>query len=95
LKFPGGAEGEVEDQADNEANDGARARDGRPLGVALFEAETERMHQRIEISDILVRYVRNGARTLSDVQQAMSAQDLKEVMAICDGAPLRDVLLDG
>jgi hypothetical protein len=57
--------------------------------------DRESAHKRLQISDILVRYVRNGARTLSDVQQAISAQDLDEIMAICDGAPLRDVLPGG
>jgi hypothetical protein len=80
------------DQADAEAKDGAS--EGQRFGVAAFGPEAERMHKRLEISDILVGYVRNGARTMSDVQQAMSTQDLKAVMTICDGAPLRDVLLD-
>jgi hypothetical protein len=55
----------------------------------------EAVHKRLQISDILVGYVRNGARTMSDVQQAISTQDLEEIMAICDGAPLRDVLPGG
>ena len=98
LDLPGGTEDEVDqadqaDQADREAKDGAR--EGQRLGVAVLERDEARMDKRLQISDILVRYVRNGARTLSDVQQAISAQDLKEVTAICDGAPLRDVLLDG
>jgi hypothetical protein len=57
--------------------------------------DLEAVQKRLQISDILVRYVRDGARTLSDVQQAISAQDLNEIMAICDGASLRDVLPGG
>jgi hypothetical protein len=78
-------------QADRERSDGTY--EGRPLDSATLDLEAS--HKRLQISDILVRYVRNGARTLSDVQQAISAQDLDEIMAICDGAPLRDVLPGG
>lgn len=78
-------------QAGRETNDGVD--EGRPLDSAVFDLEV--VHKRLQISDILVRYVTNGARTLSDVQQTISAQDLDEIMAICDGAPLRDVLPGG
>jgi hypothetical protein len=78
-------------QADSERDDGVYG--GRPPGSAMFDLEAA--HKRLQISDILVRYVRNGARTMSDVQQVISAQDLDEIMAICDGAPLRDVLPGG
>ena len=79
------------DQADRETNDGTH--DGRRLDSALFDLEV--VHKRLEISDILVRYVRDGARTLSEVLHAISAQDLDEIMAICDGFSLRDVLPGG
>jgi hypothetical protein len=78
-------------QADRERNDGAYG--ARHPDSATFDLEAA--HKRLQISDILVGYVRNGARTLSDVQRAMSAQDLDAIMAICDGAPLRDVLPGG
>ena len=78
-------------QADRETNNGTY--EGPPRDSVMHDLEAE--HKRLQISDILVSYVRDGARTLSEVQQAMSAQDLDEIMAICDGAPLRDVLLGG
>jgi hypothetical protein len=78
-------------QAERETNDGTY--EGWAPDPAVFDLEV--VHKRLQISDILVRYVRNGARTLSDVQQAISAQDLDEIIAICDGAPLRDVLPGG
>jgi hypothetical protein len=87
---PGGAEDEV-DQADGETGGGTH--EAGPGDPALFDLEV--LRKRLQISDILVRYVRDGARTLSEVQQAISAQDLDEIMAICDGASLRDVLMDG
>ena len=78
-------------QADRETNNGTY--EGPPRDSVMHDLEAE--HKRLQISDILVRYVRNGARTLSDVQQALSAQDLDEIKAICDGAPLLDVLPGG
>ena len=92
LDLPGGAADQA-DQADVEVDVGTHERSPRDLG--MFELEVERVHKRLLISDILVRYVRDGARTLSEVQQAMSAQDLDEIMAICKGAPVRDVLWTG
>ena len=84
------AEDEV-DQADREQGDGTHM--GWSLDSATFDLEM--LNKRLQISDILVSYVRDGARTLSEVQQAMSAQDLDKIMAICDGTPLREVLLGG
>jgi hypothetical protein len=92
LELPGGAKDEA-DQAGEEADVGINERSH--LGLAMFELEMKQMHRRLQISDILVRYVRDGARTLSEVQQAISARDLDEIMAICEGTPLSDVLLDG
>jgi len=76
------AEDEV-DQADREQGDGTHM--GWSLDSATFDLEM--LNKRLQISDILVSYVRDGARTLSEVQQAM--------MAICDGTPLREVLPGG
>jgi hypothetical protein len=38
-------------------------------------------------------YLRDGARTWPEVQRALTPQDLDRIVAICDGVPLRDVLL--
>jgi hypothetical protein len=84
--------------AEDEVDQAVRATGGRTLEVRALDSATfdlEVVDKRLQISDILVRYVRDGARTLSDVQEAISAQDLDEIMAICDGAPLRDVLPGG
>jgi len=88
--FQVAAEDEV-DQADREQGDGTHM--GWSLDSATFDLEM--LNKRLQISDILVSYVRDGARTLSEVQQAMSAQDLDKIMAICDGTPLREVLPGG
>ena len=84
------AEDEV-DEADREQGDGTPM--GWPLDSVAFDLDV--VDKRLQISDILVSYVRDGARTLSEVQQAMSAQDLDKIMAICDGTPLREVLPGG
>jgi len=38
--------------------------------------------------------MRDGARNWSQVQQSLTQEDFDKIMAICDGVPLRDLLLD-
>jgi len=65
----------------------------RPIDYAAMEFEVDRLRQRLAIWEIFMAYVRDGARTWTDVQRAMTPDDLERIIAICDGAPLRDVLL--
>ncbi len=68
--------------------------DCAPIDYASLEFEVERMRQRLSIWEIFVRYAKDGARTWTEVQGAMTPEDLDEIIRICDGTPLRDVLLD-
>jgi len=64
-----------------------------PIDYAALEFEVDRMRKRLEIWEILMIYVRSGARTWPDVQRAMTPQDLDKIELICDGVSLRNVLL--
>jgi hypothetical protein len=68
--------------------------DRAPIDYASLEFEVERMRKRLSIWEIFLRYAREGAGTWSAVQRAMTPDDLDEITRICDGTPLRDVLLD-
>jgi hypothetical protein len=69
------------------------APDIEPIDYAALEFEVERLRKRLAIWEIFMAYVRDGARTWPDVQRALTPQDLDRIVAICDGEPLRDVLL--
>jgi hypothetical protein len=64
-----------------------------PIDYAALEFEVDRMRKRLAIWEIFMTHVRDGARTWPDVQRAMTPEDLEEIEHICDGVPLRDVLL--
>jgi hypothetical protein len=64
-----------------------------PIDYAALEFEVERMRKRLAIWEIFMAYVRNGARTWPEVQRALTQEDLDKIVVICDGVPLRDVLL--
>ena len=67
--------------------------DPRTIDYAAMEFELDRLRKRLAIWEIFMAYVRDGARTWTDVQRAMTPRDLEQITAICDGVPLRDVLL--
>ena len=52
------------------------------------------MGKRLAVWKILTGYLRDGARTWSEVQQALTKEDLEKIPSTCDGVPLRDLLLD-
>jgi hypothetical protein len=64
------------------------------IDYASVEFEVERMRKRLAIWEIFMAYMRNGATSWSQLQQALSSEDFDRIMAICDGIPLRDLLLD-
>ena len=67
--------------------------DLEPIDYAAMEHEVERLRKRLAIWEIFIAYVRDGATTWPEVQRALTPQDLERIVAICDGVPLRDVLL--
>ena len=52
------------------------------------------MRKRLAVWEIFMTYMRDGATSWAKVQQALTAEDFDKIIAICDGIPLRDLLLD-
>ena len=66
-----------------------------PIDYASLEFEVERMRRRLAIWEIFMGYMRDsGARSWPEVQRSLTKQDFDKIVAICDGVPLRDLLLD-
>ena len=65
-----------------------------PIDYASLELEVERMRKRLAIWEIFMSYMRNGARSWPEVQQSLTKEDFDKIVSICDGVPLRDLLLD-
>lgn len=74
---------------DCEDTDGAE-----PIDYASLELELERMRKRLAIWEIFMTYLRDGARSWPEVRRSLTQHDLDRIATICDGVPLRDVLLD-
>jgi hypothetical protein len=65
-----------------------------PIDYASLEFEVERMRKRLAIWEIFMAYMRHGARSWPEVQQSLTKEDFDKIVTICDGVPLRDLLLD-
>jgi hypothetical protein len=65
-----------------------------PIDYENFVSEVERLRKRLAIWEIFLRYVKDGARTWPEVQGAVTPEDLDEINRICDGTPLRELLLN-
>ena len=75
-------------------SDDADFSDSPPIDYDNFATEVERLRKRLAIWEIFLRYVKDGARTWPEVQRAVTQEDLDEITRICDGTPLRDLLLN-
>ena len=64
------------------------------IDYASVEFEVERMRKRLAVWEIFMAYMRDGATSWSQVQQSLTPADFDKIMMICDGVPLRDLLLD-
>ena len=65
-----------------------------PIDYASLELEVERMRKRLAIWEIFMTYLRDGARSWPEVQRSLTQLDLDRIASICDGVPLREILLD-
>jgi hypothetical protein len=65
-----------------------------PIDYASLEFEVERMRKRLAIWEIFMAYMRDGARSWPEVQRSLTKDDFDTIVAVCDGVPLRDLLLD-
>jgi hypothetical protein len=80
--------------AGGEGTDVEETSEADRINYAQVEFELDRMKKKLAIWEIFVRYMKDGADSWSQVQHALSTDDLNEIVRICDGVPLRDVLLD-
>ena len=64
------------------------------IDFAALEYEVERMRKRLAIWEIFMTYMRDGARSWPDVQRSLTKEDFDKIVSICDGVPLRDLLLE-
>jgi hypothetical protein len=65
-----------------------------PIDYASLEFEVDRMRKRLAIWEIFMGYMRGGARSWPEVQRSLTKEDFDKIVVICDGVPLRDLLLD-
>ena len=65
-----------------------------PIDYTSLEFEVERMRKRLAIWEIFMGYMRGGAHSWPEVQRSLTKEDFDTIVAICDGVPLRDLLLD-
>jgi hypothetical protein len=70
------------------------ADEGDIIDYASVEFEVERMRKRLAVWEIFMAYMRQGATSWSQVQQSLTPEDFDKIVSICDGIPLRDLLLD-
>ena len=68
--------------------------DRSSIDYAALEFDLGRMRKRLAIWEIFLGYAKQGARTWTDVQRAITPADLDEIDRICDGTPLEDLLLE-
>jgi hypothetical protein len=68
--------------------------DEESINYAALEFELERMKKRLAIWQIFMNYMRDGATSWPDVQRSLTQNDFEEIVDICDGVSLRDLLLD-
>ncbi len=71
-----------------------RSEGPEPIDYASLELEVDRMRKRLAIWEIFMTHMRAGARSWPEVQRSLTPHDLDRIASICDGVPLRDVLLD-
>jgi hypothetical protein len=63
------------------------------ISYAAVELELELMRQRLAVWEIFLRKLGEGATTWPEVQRALTDEDLSEIVRICGGRSLREVLV--
>ena len=64
------------------------------IDYASVEFEVERMRKRLAVWEIFMAYMRARRHQLVQGAAVAHAEDFDRIVAICDGIPLRDLLLD-
>jgi hypothetical protein len=70
-----------------------RLRASAEISYAAVEFELELMKKRLAVWEIFRKHIRAGATSWPEVQSALTPEDLSEIVQICDGRPLRDLLV--
>ena len=65
-----------------------------PVNYAAVEFELERLRKRLDIWQIFMKHMKDGADTWTRVHDSLTQSDLEQIVEICDGTSLRDLLLD-
>jgi hypothetical protein len=64
------------------------------ISFAAVEFELDLMRRRLDVWEIFGRHMKAGATSWPEVQRALTDEDLAEIVRICDGRTLRDLLVD-
>ena len=64
------------------------------VNYAAVEFELERLKKRLALCQIFLKYMKDGAESWTEVRNALTRSDAEQIIEICDGVPLRDLLLD-
>ena len=65
-----------------------------PVNYAALEFELERLEKRLAVWQIFMKYMKQGAQSWSEVRGSLTREDVEQIIEICDGVPLRELLLD-
>lgn len=65
------------------------------INYATLEFELERTRKRLAVWDIFLAHLKAGAETWDEIRHSLTQEDLDQITAICDGIPLREILLEG
>jgi hypothetical protein len=65
-----------------------------PVNYATVEFELERLRKRLDIWQIFMKHMKDGADTWPRVHNSLTQSDLEQIVAICDGVSLSELLLD-
>ena len=74
------------------AHPSSRQDDVLDLSYAAFEFELELMRKRLAVWEIFLRHIKAGATSWPEVQRALTDEDLSEIVRICEGRSLRDLV---
>jgi hypothetical protein len=65
-----------------------------PVNYAALEFELERLKKRLAVWQIFMKYMKDGAESWTEVRAALTQSDFEQIVEICDGVSLRDLLFD-
>jgi hypothetical protein len=65
-----------------------------PVNYAAVEFELERLKKRLAVWQIFMTYMKDGAESWPEVRASLTQSDFEQIIEICDGVSLRDLLFD-